>query len=325
VQHHIPCPVSNNVAFPLKLMQNEDFAEALRSLDAPYFLDGEGSDSLLGTRYGATTPDGVSVSIVRLHDRIVTSMRDVNAFVGTLGSRAHQSTSSRGLLGAGITPGGGVFVVGIRDDGPTLADRLSREAIVSSTNLHEIAIQCATLLDSLSEAGACHGLIMPQTLLLDAQGKVTLRWGGLFTALRASGMSAVEIARLFQFGSYIAPELVEGAPESVQTDVFSLGATLYEALTGRPPFGGRTTATVMAAVLADSGEPREYSESDALRAAILRAIERDPHDRWRGARQFREALVPALGTTATAAVKRSGCFASLVLLCAILVILTISR
>jgi serine/threonine-protein kinase len=148
---------------------------------------------------------------------------------------------------------------------------------------------------------------MPQTVVLRAKGDVVLRWGGLFAALRAAGITAIDIAHLLGFGSYLAPELRAGNGEGVRSDVFSLGATLYEALTGRPPFGGRTTSTVMAAVLADDGQPREQTGPGQLRSAILRAIERDPDDRWPDAARFREALEPVAAPALVAPTKRRGC------------------
>jgi hypothetical protein len=289
-------------------MSHEDFAHALRSLDAPYLLDGTGTGGVLGTEFSATVQDGASVTIVRLHDRIVESMRDVDAFVRLLGSRSHTAVGSLGgLLGAGVTPAGGVFVVAARVGGETLAERLAREGSISSAALLHIANRSVSRLEEHCGADGCHGLVMPHTVVLGTTGDVVLRWGGLFAALRASGMSATDIARHLEFASYLAPELGRGDKESERSDVFSLGATLYEALTGRPPFGGRTTSTVMAAVLADDGQPREETRTGLLRLAILRAIERDPDDRWPNAARFREALEPIPVPVVVPAKKRPGC------------------
>jgi hypothetical protein len=289
-------------------MSHEDFARALRSLDGPYFLDGAGTEGVLGSEFSATAQDGTSVTIIRLHDGIVSSMRDVDAFLRTLGSRSHTTADTRGgLLGAGVTPAGGVFVVAARDGGETLAERLARDGSIPSSDLRAIAIRSVSRLEEHCGTHGCHGLVMPHTVVLRAEGDVVLRWGGLFPALRAAGISATDIAHLLGFGSYLAPELSAGGKESVRSDVFSLGATLYEALTGRPPFGGRTTSTVMAAVLADDGQPKEPTRSGQLRSAILRAIERDPGDRWPDASRFREALEPATVPVAVPTAKRRGC------------------
>ena len=291
-------------------MSHEDFARALRSLDGPYFLDGAGTIGVLGSEFSATAQDGASVTIIRLHDQIVSSMRDVDAFLRTLRSRSHTTADTRGgLPGAGVTPAGGVFVVAAREGGETLAERLARDGSLSSSDLLAIAIRTVSRLEEHCGAHGCHGLVMPQTVILRAEGDVGLRWGGLFAALRASGIPATDIAHLLGFSSYLAPEFRAGGDESVRSDVFSLGATLYEALTGRPPFGGRTTSTVMAAVLADDGQPKEQTRPGQLRSAILRAIERDPDDRWPDAARFREALEPAVAAQPLPA-KRRGCLGS---------------
>jgi hypothetical protein len=289
-------------------MSHEDFAQALRSLDAPYLLDGIGTDGVLGSEFSATAHDGASVTIIRLHDRIVAPMRDVDAFVRVLGARAHTIAGTEGgLLGAGVTPAGGVFVVAARDGGETLAQRLAREESIPSPDLLVIAARGAARLEEHCGTHGCHGLVMPHTVVLGGTGGVLLRWGGLFPALRAAGISPIDIGRLLEFGSYLAPEVASGGRESGRSDVFSLGATLYEALTGRPPFGGRTTSTVMAAVLADDGQPREQTRPGQLRSAILRAIERDPDDRWPDAARFREALEPAADLAPVPKTKRRGC------------------
>jgi hypothetical protein len=289
-------------------MSNEDFGHALRSLDAPYLLDGGGTESVLGTEFSATAHDGASVTITRVHDRVVESMRDVDAFIRVLEARTHRVMGDAGvLLGAGVTPRGGVFVVGRRIDGETLSSRLARVGSIPTNDIREIGIRSAALLDEHCASSGCHGLVMPSTLVFDSQGEVRFRWAGLFTALRTAGVSTSDIARLLHFGSYLAPELESGVVESVRSDVFSLGATLYEALTGRPPFGGRTTSTVMAAVLADSGQPSARMTTDVVRSAVLRAIERDPHDRWPDGAHFREALAPTAAVEPTRTVKRRGC------------------
>jgi hypothetical protein len=184
---------------------------------------------------------------------------------------------------------------------------LAREGSIPSSDLLQIAIRGVSRLEEHCGTDGCHGLVMPHTVVLLTTGEVVLRWGGLFAALRAAGISAPDVARFLEFGSYLAPELGAGGKETVRSDVFSLGATLYEALTGRPPFGGRTTSTVMAAVLADDGQPREETRTGPLRSAILRAIERDPDDRWPDAARFHEALEPAAAAVLVPTKKRRGC------------------
>lgn len=273
-------------------MTHEELSRALRALEAPYLLDSDGRTTPFGTDFPATTGDGRRVTVTQLDPAFVDGLGDVDAFLRTFGERQHLTArDAAGIVGAGITPAGVIFVVhGEGWDGESLADRRRRDGTVPSVELRAIAGQIATLLLQEHSASLVHGLVFPETIRLHRDGRASLGWFALSSALRAGGLTTAEIGRRLRCTSYLAPEILKGGTETGSSDFYALGATLYEALTGRPPFGGRTTATVMAAVLADDGAPRPDGAADALTAAILRAIEREPIDRWHDAGQFLEAL-----------------------------------
>lgn len=293
-------------------MTHEELSRALRALDAPYLIDADGRTSLLGTEFPATTADGRRVTVTRLDPALVAGLTDVDAFLDVFGNRQHRAVrDAGGTIGAGITPAGVVFVVhGGSREGESLAERLRRDGTVSSSELRAIADQVATQLLHEHSASLVHGLVYPETIRLGPDGRVTLGWSGLLSALRAGGLSAPEIGRRLRCTSYLAPEVLSGAAESVASDIYAVGATLYEAMTGRPPFGGRTTATVMAAVLSDDVTSQPDSASEVLTTTVLRAIEREPIDRWHDAGQFRAALVaadkPVPGSRARSPRRRQG-------------------
>lgn len=273
-------------------MTHEELSRTLRALDAPYLIDGDGRTSPFGTEFPATTPDGRRVTVTRLDPALVAGLTDVDAFLDVFGNRQHREVrDDAGTVGAGITPAGVMFVVhGGSRDGESLAERLRRDGTVPSGELCTIADQLAEQLLRAHSVSLVHGLVYPETIRLGPDGRVTLGWPGLLSALRAGGLSAPEIGRRLRCTSYVAPEVLGGAVESGASDIYAVGATLYEAMTGRPPFGGRTTATVMAAVLSDDVMSPPDGASDLLTTAVLRAIERDPLDRWHDAGQFRAAL-----------------------------------
>lgn len=285
-------------------MTHEEFSHALRALGAPYLIDSDGRASLFGIEFPATTADGRRVTVTRLDPALIAGLEDVNAFLHVFAERQHRAVHDAvSTIGAGITQDGAVFVVHDgAHDGESLADRLRRNGSVPSAELRTIAERIAELLLHEHAAALVHGLVCPETIRLGSAGRVSLSWSGFFSALRAGGLSSSEIGRRLRCTSYLAPELLAGTRENVTSDIYAVGAALYEAMTGRPPFGGRTTATVMAAVLSDDLAPQPDSGTDLLTASILRAIEREPIDRWHDAGQFHAALVagdhPATGIQA---------------------------
>jgi len=260
-------------------MSPDDFVLALRALDAPVFLDDHGIPSLLGVEFTATTSDGRNVLVTQLSPALNGQVTDPDAFVRTIERGGYQ--------GAGITESGQLYFLELPPRGVSLAQRLATAGPVPASELLAIARATTGAL-----AGAPpHGVITPAAVYVAGDGSVSLRWPAMALALRAAGVDVATLATALDAALYLAPEVLGGGPFDTRTDIFALGVTLYTALTGRPPFGGRTTATMMAVVLADDGAPAT-SATGLLTAALLRAFEQEPADRWRDMEQFRDALAP---------------------------------
>jgi serine/threonine protein kinase len=264
-------------------MSPDDFVLALRALDAPVFLDDHGVAGPLGIEFAATTSDGRSVLVTQLSPALNREATDPDAFVRSIERAGYRA----GYQGAGITESGQLYFLELPPRGTSIAQRLAATGPVPAAELLDIArAACAVL--AVPDATP-HGLLTPSTVLVDTEGRVSLRWARMLSALRAGGVDIPTLARELGATEFLAPELLRGTPVDAHADVFALGTTLYAALTGRPPFGGRTTATVMAVVLADGGAPATTA-TGTLTTALLRAIEQDPADRWHDPQQFREAL-----------------------------------
>jgi len=258
-------------------MSPDDFVLALRALDAPVFLDDQGMPSPIGVEFTATTSDGRSVLVTQLSAALNGAVTDPDAFV--------RAIERSGYQGAGITGSGQIYFLELPPRGTALGDRLARTGPVAAAELLPIARSAVDALAGLPP----HGLITPSTLRIAGDGIVAFRWPGLAQAFRAAGVDVATLSRELGAALYLAPEVQRGALPDARTDIFALGVTLYTALTGRPPFGGRTTATVMAVVLADDGAPAT-TDTGVLTSALLRAIEQNPADRWHDLGQFRDAL-----------------------------------
>jgi eukaryotic-like serine/threonine-protein kinase len=140
-----------------------------------------------------------------------------------------------------------------------------------------------------------HRDVTPGNILLDGCGVVKLADFGLARAMDRGQITRPNIVKGKL--SYIAPELLQGGPPSVGTDLFSLGIVMWEALTGRRLFNGNTDLDVVELVkqcrvpLLSRERP---SLPLGLTSAVHRALERDPLRRFASARNMLESLTEVL-------------------------------
>jgi len=172
--------------------------------------------------------------------------------------------------------------------GPSPAPTWNRNYIATVV---EIAAQVAEALEHAHRAGVVHRDVKPANILVRADGTVKLTDFGL-----ARQEDLPSLTRSGEFGGtpyYTSPEQAAGRTVDHRTDVFSLGATLYELLTLRRPFSGETTREVLNNILAqEPGDPQKLNPGVApdLAAVVLRALEKDPERRYSSAGALAEDL-----------------------------------
>ena len=283
-----------------------------------YQVSEETGRGTLGTTYAATDADGAQVAVTVLSRDLAAMMGDrIERFLETVGAAGQ--VRHPGLLpiaGAGITTDGDVYYATEYPGGETARDRLARDGVLRAD---EVAVTGAALADALAaahSAGVVHGAITPDDIYLGDAGP-RLAGLGVHGALLAAGLDPRRLADILGAPQYTSPEQLaaaSGQPLDPRSDIYGLGTSLYELLIGKAPFGGRTTSVVMASVLAD--EPAEMSQTGSqapghVVAAILRAIEKDPADRWWSAAVFAQALrepgTPAAPSPAVKEKKGMGC------------------
>ena len=207
------------------------------------------------------------------------------------------------------------FLVMEHLDGETLAQRLSKGALPLDQAL-QTAIQIADALDKAHRQGITHRDLKPGNIMLTRTGAKLLDFGlakwrpagaaGAVSLSEAPTVSspltgAGSILGTFQ---YMAPEQIEGQEADARTDIFAFGAVVYEMVTGKKAFEGKSQASLIAAILERDPPGIASLESmtpAALDYAVSICLSKDPDDRWQTARDLLRELKRIDSGTAAAA------------------------
>ncbi|MEV7027960.1 serine/threonine-protein kinase, partial [Kitasatospora sp. NPDC093558] len=162
--------------------------------------------------------------------------------------------------------------------GRSLEDRIVRDGPLAATDAALVAQAVLAALAAAHEAGIVHRDVKPANIMLADDGRVLLADFGIAvqqdqTALTASGMFIGSV-------DYLAPERAHGAPAAPPGDLFSLGATLYQAVEGRMPFRRDTPAATLAALLFETAPPMALA--GPLAPLINGLLAKAPDDRLTG-------------------------------------------
>ncbi len=202
-------------------------------------------------------------------------------------------------------------------EGETVAARVARAPLPVDEALR-VAGEAAGALAYAHAQGVVHRDVTSNNVMLGGDGAVFVMDFGLARAEGFSRITSTGVA--LGTYAYLAPEVLRGAPAGARADVYGLGIVLYEMLTGGTPFHGERVETL--AYRAASEDPEAPSRrraglAPALDALVLRAIAREPAERFEDAEVFAAALaealarlcaapaVPAAGATATGVLERA--------------------
>jgi Tol biopolymer transport system component len=180
-------------------------------------------------------------------------------------------------------------------EGETLANRLTKGALPLDQAL-QVAIQIADALATAHKAGIVHRDLKPGNIMLTKAGAKLLDFGLAKTGTSALGGTNLSMLPttppITQQGAilgtfqYMAPEQLEGHEADARTDIFAFSAVLYEMVTGKKAFEGKTQASLIAAILERQPPPVSSLQPLApqtLDRVIRRGLSKDPDQRWQSA------------------------------------------
>jgi serine/threonine protein kinase/Tol biopolymer transport system component len=195
--------------------------------------------------------------------------------------------------------GGTSYLVMELLDGESLADRLSRGPLPISEVIR-YGSQVADALERAHRAGIIHRDLKPGNVMITKGGAKLLDFGLAKSAtIEVNPEGATQHKPLTQEGTilgtfqYMAPEQLEGIEADARTDIFALGAVLYEMTTGKRAFEGKTRTSLIAAIV--TGQPPAIAlvqpmASSALEHVVSKCLEKNPDDRWQSAHDVGEEL-----------------------------------
>ena len=206
-------------------------------------------------------------------------------------ARKISSTNVIRIHDLGETSAGLMFISMEYVAGQTLAEILETRGTLSKRETRDIIGQICDGLEAAHGAGVIHRDLKPQNILVGARNAVKIIDFGLAKTAMMSGMTATGL--MLGTPYYMSPEQVRGTEVDARSDIYSLGALTYHAVTGNPPFTGETPIAIGFAHCSETPvAPRELAKkvSKELEQMILDALAKDPRERPQSAAEFREAL-----------------------------------
>lgn len=179
-------------------------------------------------------------------------------------------------------------------DGPSLRTILDTQDIEAHQAL-DYVLQALSALGYAHQRGITHRDVTPSNMLIAPQGKLKLTDFGLAKAIGDPTLTetGTPLGSLF----YMSPEHVRGLGEAdQQSDIYSVGAVLYELIVGRPPFAGKNAFELMRAQVERDPQPPEeliVGLDPELNRTVLRALAKDPRQRFATAQDFRLSVSQA--------------------------------
>jgi beta-lactam-binding protein with PASTA domain/predicted Ser/Thr protein kinase len=196
--------------------------------------------------------------------------------------------------GEAETPSGPLpYIVMEFVDGVTLRDTVHTEGPMPAKRAIEVIADACQALNFSHQHGIIHRDVKPANIMISKAGAVKVMDFGIARAL-ADANSVTQTAAVIGTAQYLSPEQARGEKVDARSDVYSLGCVLYEILTGEPPFVGDSPVAVAYQHVREDPVPPSQRHNDIspeLDAVVLKALAKNPDNRYQTAAEMRADLV----------------------------------
>ncbi len=193
-----------------------------------------------------------------------------------------------------IEQGGNHFMVMEYVEGASLDELLKKYSVLPAEFVVPVFIQALEGLKHAHRKNIFHRDIKPANLMITEDGILKLMDFGI--AKIAGEQKMTQVNKIVGTLEFMAPELIEGKDASSASDIYSMGATLYELISGKIPFEADTDFNMMQSILKSKPKPPEKlnpSIPKALSDIVLKAMDKNPEHRYPNAGAFQQALITA--------------------------------
>ena len=203
-------------------------------------------------------------------------------------------------------------------EGQTLGQRIAAKPLGLEETL-DLSIQIADALDSAHRHGVVHRDLKPGNIMLTKSGAKLLDFGlakvralesvvGTTTSPPTQAMPLTTEGAILGTLQYMAPEQLEGKEADARTDIFAFGSVIYEMVSGRRAFEGKSHASLIAAILGQHPPPISALQPltpPAMKHVVETCLAKDPMDRWQTARDLLHELKWIAAEGAQAGISKS--------------------
>ena len=256
---------------------------------------GEGG---MGEVYRATdTSLGRVVALKLLHTELTKEPQLTERFLSEARTQAQLNHPNLATLYRLFQFEGSYCMVMEYVDGETFAQMIRRVGPIAQERAIPLFKQALAGLAHAHHAGIIHRDIKPSNLMVNKDGIVKVMDFGIAKILGGRGLTAtgVRLGTLY----YMSPEQIRNQPLDIRTDIYALGITLYEMLTGRVPFDSNSDYDLMQQHIQQTPPlPRQFFPylSPAVEDAVLQSLEKEPSRRFQTVEAFSRALDEGMKT-----------------------------